>query len=85
MADKTSGVRTRYKEHGSKSRRGFGRGGQNSYSRGRGSGFNLTKPKVWGKREALGSNVYSIRDARESNKYTKKIEVILNHIQVNFN
>ena len=42
------------------------------------------KPKVRGKCEDLGRDVYSIGDARKGNKYTKRMEAILNYIQVNF-
>ena len=78
MADKTSTGQTIYQGRVSNSRKGFGRGRGNSYGRGQGCGFNTTKPKVRGKCEALGSNIYLIGYAQKSDKYTKTTEVILN-------
>ena len=78
MADRTSTGRTFYQGGSSNSRRGFDRGCINLYGRGQGRGFNPTKPKFWGKCKSLGSDVYSIVDARQSYKYTKTTEVILN-------
>ena len=69
----------------SNSRIGSGRGRGNLYGRGRGCGFNPTKPKVQGKFEALVSYVYLIGYARQSDNYTKTTEAIINYIQGNFN
>ena len=66
MTDKTSGDRTNYQERGSNTRRVFGSGHGNSYSRGQGRGFNSKKPKDRGKYEALGSGVYSIGYAKQA-------------------
>ena len=85
MADKTSEGRTRYQGRGINSGRGFIRGRGNTYSRGQGRGFNPTKPKVQGKCEALWSDVYSIGDVRQAERYTNKTETILNYTQGNFN
>ena len=85
MEDKTSTGWNIYQESCSNFGRGLDRGHGKLYGRGQGRGFNPTKPKVWGKCEALGSDVYSIRDARQAEKYTKMTEATLNYIQVNFN
>ena len=85
MAEKTSGGRKGYQGCVSNTRRGFVRGCSNSYNRCQGCGFNMEKPKFWGKCEVLGSNVYSIGDVQQADKYTKTMEAILNHIQGNFN
>ena len=74
-----------YQGRGSNPRRGFGRGHGNLYDRGRGRGFNTTKPKVRGKCEALGSDVYLNGDAKEAYKYTKMMESTPNYIKGNFN
>ena len=85
MAYKTSTGRTNYQGSGSNYGRGFGRGRGNYYNRGRGCGFNPDTPKVRGKCEALGSDVYSIGNAGKAEKYTKTTEAIMNYIQGNFN
>ena len=64
MEYKTSTGWASYQGRGSNSGRGFGRGHGNTYSRGQGRGFNPPKSNVWGKFEALGSDVYLIGDAR---------------------
>ena len=74
-----------YQVSGSNAEWGFGRGRGNSYRRGQGRGFKLTKPNVWLKCETLGSDAYSIGDAQQSDKYTKMTEAILIQIQGNFN
>ena len=71
MADKTSTGQTNYSGRGSNHGRWFSRDLINTYSRGQGRGFNPTKPNVEEKCEALGIDVYFIRDARQSDKYTK--------------
>ena len=63
MEDKISGGQTSYQGRDSNSGRGFVIGSVSSYGRGKGCGFNPTKPKVQGKCEALGINVYFIGDA----------------------
>ena len=81
MADTTSGSLTSYQGHHSNTRRGFIRSCGKPYGRGQGRGcvFNSIKPKVQGKCEALGSDIYFIGDPRQEEKYTKMTEVILNH------
>ena len=64
MADKTSTGRTSYQVHVSNSGRVFVWGHVNLYPGGLGCGFNTPKPKVRGKYEALGSEVYLIRDSQ---------------------
>ena len=83
MSDKTSTIRTIYQGRGINFGRVFGRGRGYSYFRGRGHGFNLTKPNVQGNFEALGSDIYMIRDALQSDRYMKMAEAILNYIQGN--
>ena len=85
MVDKTSTGQTRDQGRRSNSGRGFGRGCGNLYSRGQGFGFNPTKLKVWGKCKPLGSDLDSIVDSRQSYKYTKITEAIINYIQGNIN
>ena len=76
MADKTSTVQTNYQGLGSNPGIWFSRDHSNIYSRGQGRGFNPTKPNVGEKCEALGSDVYFIRDARQSDKYKKKLRKV---------
>ena len=57
MEDTTLGGLRSYQGRVSNTGRAFGRSWCNSYSRGQGRGFNLMKPKVWGKCEVLGSGV----------------------------
>ena len=70
MTDKTSTGQTSYQGCGSDFGRGLGRGSGNVYGRGWGCGFNPTKLEVWGKCEDLGSDVYSIIDVIQEEKYT---------------
>ena len=85
MVDKTSTDQTSYQGRGSNLGRWFGIGHGNTYGRGWGRRFNPTKPKFRGKREALRSDVYSIGDARQEEKYTNNTEAVLNYIQGYFN
>ena len=85
MAYKTSSGQTRYQGCGINTKRGFGRGFGNTYSRGQVHGFNMAKPKVKWKFEALGSDVYLIGYAQQAERYTKTTEAILNYIQGNSN
>ena len=85
MSDKTSRGRTSFQGRGGNSGRGFGKVRGNLYSRGWCRGFNLTKPKVQGECEALVSDVYSVGDTQQADKYIKTTEAILNYIQGNFN
>ena len=71
MADKTSTGRTMYQGSASNSRRGFRRGRDNLYGRGRGCKLNQTRLKIRGKYEDLGNKVYLIGDAQQAYKYTK--------------
>ena len=84
MFYKTSTVRTSYQGRVSNYGIVLVRGGGNSYGRGRGCGFNPTKPKVPVKCEGLGIDTYSIRDARQADNNTKTIEAILNYIRGTF-
>ena len=85
MTNIASGGPTSYQERVSNTGRIFFRSSGNSYGRVRCRGFNLTKPKVRRKCEALGSNIYLIGDTQQVDKYNKTTEEILNHIQVIFN
>ena len=71
MENKKSPGQTSYQRRGSNDVIWFGRGSGNKYVRGQDYGFNLTKLKVRGKCEALGSDAYSILDARQADNYTK--------------
>ena len=74
MENKTSLFRTSYQECGSNAGRVFGRDSSNTYDRGQGQIFYLTKPKAQGNCESLVSNMHSIEDARQAGKYTKMTE-----------
>ena len=63
----------------------FRRGRGNLYGRGQDHGFNTTKPKVREKYKGLNSDVYSIRDPKQADKYNKTTEAILINMQRNFN
>ena len=65
MEDKTSTGLMRYQGRGINVVRVFVRGSGKFYGTGPGCGFNPTKPKVQGKHEALGRNVYSIGYAQQ--------------------
>ena len=83
MTDTTWGGRTRYQGYVSNIGKGFVRGRGNSYGRGQGCGFNFMKQKVWGKCEALGSDIYLIGNALQADNNIKTREVTLNHIHGN--
>ena len=73
MTNITSGGPTSYQERVSNTGRIFFRSSGNSYGRFRGRGFNLKKPKVRGKCESLGSNMYLISDALNYSNWASDI------------
>ena len=87
MADKISTVPSSYQGRGGNSKIWFGRDRDKIHGRDQVHyhGFNLIKPKVWGKCKSLWSNVYLIGDAQQADKYTKTTKGILNYIKGSFN
>ena len=69
MEDKTPTGQTSYQGRGSNLERRFSRGCGDFYGRDWGCEFNPTKPKVRGKFEALGSDMYSIGDSWQVKKH----------------